>query len=285
MPPFDVALLAALRGLTEALPVSRSGHEVVLGLWRDESAPATALEPAIQLGVVLGLLVVARRRLAGALGEGVRAVARPTLFRGSPPAHDAVVLAVGTVAGMITAALVTPSVEMWSASPTATGVGLCVTGLALASTALMPRSVAPQKLRTVGPAAFGVISGVGLGLAIFPGASRVGAVLTLLLWMGVKPDRAVDLAYLLAVPALLVAFARGAGDRAAGLGASSPAVMSRLPAGTAALGLVLAFVGVAVASEVLRSLAERRRLGVLALWTIPLGIAMLAYAHALPLPS
>jgi undecaprenyl-diphosphatase len=273
MPLFHVALLAALRGLTEALPVSCSGHQVVAGIWLDEGAPAAALESVLALGAALGLLAVARRRLAGALGEGVRAVSRPTLFRGSSAAQDAAVLATGTVVSLITGALVTPSVEMWSASPTATGVGLCVTGLALASTAMIPRGGAP--LRAAGPSLVGgVIVGVALGLAIFPGASRVGAALTLLLWMGLKPDRAVDLAYLLAVPALLIAFARGVGGDATGL-----------HAGTVALGLVLTFVGVAVASEVLRSLAARRRVGVLALWTIPLGLAMLAYARALPLPS
>jgi undecaprenyl-diphosphatase len=286
MPLFHVALLAALRGLTEALPVSCSGHQVLAGIWLDESAPGAALEPVLDLGTALGLLAVARRRLAGALGEGVRAVSRPTLFRGSSAAHDAAVLAIGTVVSLITGALVTPSVEMWSASPTATGVGLCVTGLALASTAMIPRGGAP--LRAAGPSFIGgdgaVLVGVALGLAMFPRASRVGAALTLLLWMGVKPDRAVDLAYLLAVPALLVAFARGAAGRAGGAGWAGRDATG-LHAGTVALGLVLAFVGVAMASEVLRSLAARRRVGVLALWTIPAGLAMLAYARALPLPS
>jgi undecaprenyl-diphosphatase len=274
MPLFHVALLAILRGLTEALPVSRSGHEAVARLWLDESAPATALESVLHLGAALGLLAMTRQRLAAALGEGVRAVSRPMLFRGSSSAHDAAVLAIGTVVSMVTLALVTPSVEMWSASPTATGVGLCVTGLSLASTAMVPRGGGPLRLRARGPSWGGsVIVGVALGLAIFPGASCVGAALTLLLWMGVKPDRAVDLSYLLAVPALLVAFARSAGGHAG------------LPTGTVALALMLAFVGAAVASEVLRFLAERRCIGVLALWTIPLGLAMLAYARALPLPS
>jgi len=43
--------------------------------------------------------------------------------------------------------------------------------------------------------------------------------------------------------------------------------------------------GRGLAAELLRALCERRRLGTLALWTIPLGLAMLAYARALPLPS
>jgi undecaprenyl-diphosphatase len=283
MPLFHVAVLAALQGLTEALPVSRSGHGVVARLWLDEGAQASALEGVLHLGTALALAVAARGRLVAALGDGVRAVSRPTLFRGSPSAHDAAVIAVGTVVSLIVAALITPRVEMWSESPTATGVGLCATGLSIASTALVPRPAGPLRLRAAaqpwseapGPSLAGsALLGLAHGLAVFPGASRVGAVLTLLLWMGVKPGRALDLAFLLTAPTLIVAFlARTRGGP------------TGLAAGTVVLGLVLAFVGAAIGGEVLRALLERRRAGLLALWTIPLGLAMLAYARALPLPS
>jgi undecaprenyl-diphosphatase len=113
--------------------------------------------------------------------------------------------------------------------------------------------------------------GMAQGLAVFPGASRVGAALTLLLWMGVKPARAVELSFLLAVPALLAAFFQQA---AGGLGGAAPSLI--------VLGAVLAFVGAATASEVLRALSDRRRVAWLALWTIPLGLATIAYARALP---
>jgi undecaprenyl-diphosphatase len=291
----SLAVLAALEGLTEALPVSRSGHEVVARVWLDAGAQAPALATVLRLATALALVAVARRRLAGALGEGVRAVSRPALFRASPSAHDAVVLALGTVVSLLTGAFVLPHVEMWSESPTAAGIGLCVTGLSLASLALAgldggdphtPGPAGPLRLpasgawgrraaQTPGPSLVGaVVVGIAVGLAVFPGASRVGAALTLLLWMGVKPGRAVDLAFLLAVPSLLVAFfARAPESRAA------------LDWGAIALGLLLAFVGAAVGSELLRMLVERRKLAALALWTIPLGLALLAYARALPLPS
>jgi undecaprenyl-diphosphatase len=279
MPLFHVAVLAALQGLTEALPVSRSAHQAVARLWLDAGAPATALETVLHLGTALGLLAVARRRLLAALAEGVRAIARPSLFISSPAAYDALVLTLATVVSMLTSALATPRVEAWRDSPTVTGLGLCVTGLGLTSIAFAPRLPAIRagwtgQGRASGPSLAGaVVIGMAHGIAAFPGASRVGAALTLLLWMGVRPGRAVDLAFLLTVPSLLIAFAHGAGARHA------------LDTGTIVLGLVLAFVAVTIASEILRGLLERRRIGALALWTIPLGLAMLAYARALPLPS
>jgi undecaprenyl-diphosphatase len=271
MPLLHVALLAALQGLTEALPVSRSGHGVAAQLWLDPGVAVSGLEPVLHLGTALGLLVAARGRFAAALGEGVRAIARPALLRGSPAAHDAVVLLVGTVVSLLVSAATLPRVETWAASPTATGAGLCAGGLALASTLLVPRPLGPLRLRAVrpGPSLVGaLLVGVAHGLAVFPGASRVGAALTVLLWIGVRPGRAVDLAYLLTVPSLFLAFAR--------------TVHGGLDAGTLVLCLVLAFLGALIASGALRTLLERRLIGALALWNIPLGLAMLAYAHALP---
>lgn len=265
MPLFHVVLLAALQGAAEALPISRSGHGVVARLWLEPGGAAGALEAVLHLGTALALAISARKWLFSALGEGVRAVARPALFRESPAARDAAVIALGSAASLATAAVAGPRVEVWGDSPIATGLGLLVTGLALGSTALAPRA------ELEAPSPFGaVVVGIAHGLAVFPGASRVGAALTLLVWMGVKAGRAIDLAFALTIPALLVAFARGLGGRAG------------LDAGTIVIGTLLAFLTAAAAGSGLRQLAAKKRIGALALWIIPLGLAMLAYARALP---
>jgi undecaprenyl-diphosphatase len=271
MPLSHVAVLAVLQGAAEALPVSGSAHGVVARIWLDQEPAAGRLDVAILVGTALGLAAAARRRLFAALGEGVRAIARPALFKGSAAAHDAAVLGIGGLVSLLAGAAALPRVELWSQSPSAAGAGLIVTGLALASTLL----ATGMRVRPAGPRpsfAGAVVVGVAHGLAVFPGASRVGAALTLLLWTGVRPERAVDLALLLTVPALLLAATRVPGNASG----------ADLDAGLFTLGLVLAFVAAVFASEALRALAERRRVGALALWTIPLGLAMLAYAHALP---
>ena len=115
--------------------------------------------------------------------------------------------------------------------------------------------------------------GIAHGLAVFPGASRVGAALTVLFWLGARADRAVDLALLITVPSLLVAAAR----ESAGItisGAFEPAAF--------AIGAMIAFLAARLATTGLRRLVARRHLPLLALWIIPLGLALLAYARALP---
>ena len=61
----DAALLGILEGLTEFLPVSSTGHLILLGEWlgaHDDAAKT--LDIAIQLGAVIAVVVFYRQRLA-----------------------------------------------------------------------------------------------------------------------------------------------------------------------------------------------------------------------------
>lgn len=268
MPLVIAALLAALAGATEALPLSSSGHALVARLWLPEGPAPRAATTAALVGAALGLTAAAWRRLAAAAGDGVRAVARPALFGASQGAHDALALFIASAMSVGVSLVTLPRVEMWASSPLAAGIGLCATGLSVGSTALAPR-IGAHEATSARPSLVGAaLVGVAHGLAVFPGASRVGAALTVLLWIGVKPARAVDLALLLTAPALLAVAAQGPFT-----GASLPAL---------SLVTALAALGAVVGAGALRGLVDRRRLGVLALWIVPLGLALLAYARALP---
>lgn len=280
MPLSHVVLLAALQGLAEALPISRSGLGAVARLWMDPGGSAAGLEAVLHLGIAVALGFACRRRLFSVLGEGVRAIARPALFRASPGARDAALLVLGSLVSLTLSPFVSPLVDAFREAPSAAGLGLILTGLVLSSTLLAPRPgedrsrMEARRTLSEPPSALGMLLvGLGHGLAVFPGASRAGTALVLLLWLGVRAPRAVDLAFLLTIPSLLIAFFQGAVGRPGGLG---------LDAGAVIMGLSLAFVTATLASAALRALLDRRRLGALALCIIPLGLAMLAYARALP---
>src|SRR5262245_50745299 len=139
MPLLQVVVLAALQGLAEALPISRSGLNAVARLWIEPAGGAARLEALLHLGTALALGFACRRRLFGVLGEGVRAIARPSLFRASPGARDAALLTLGCLISLAVTPIASPFVESFEAAPTAAGLGLIMTGLALSSTLLAPR--------------------------------------------------------------------------------------------------------------------------------------------------
>jgi undecaprenyl-diphosphatase len=266
----DTVLLSALQGLTEVLPVSRSGHEAVARLWLTVDESALTLEGMLQLSTAAAAGVIARKRLAAALSQGVRGIARPALFRTAAAAQDAAALVLAIAVSLLVGALVRPYGEVFRGAPIAVGIGLLTTGCALASVMFAPK---PRSEALSMPAAAAV--GAVHGLAVFPGASAVGAALALLLWLGIKPARAVDLALILSIPSLVVAFARSLAS------VPAPSADAGLDLGTVAMGCVVAFLSATLAGGALRALLARRRLPALSLWLIPLGLAMCAYARAL----
>ena len=276
LPLHFIVLLAGIQGLSEALPVSRSGHDAVAWLWLEPGVSAARLETVLHLATAAALVVAARRRLIAAVGAGLLAITRPALFRSSAPAHDAAVLVTAIVTSLLSRAAIDHVAAPWKATPVAVGFGLLLTGLLLGTTMLVrekvPRENAGERSRAHEPAlALAFVLGLGHGMATLPGGSDMGTALVLLCWMGTKNDLALDLAMLLSAAALI---ANCVGAFHSGL------VLPDIswPAWMMAFGT--AFLGTTVAIGATRTLLEKRALALIACWIVPLGLATLAYSRA-----
>lgn len=266
LPLHFVVLLAGIQGLSEALPVSRSGHDTVASLWLEPAISGLQLETFLHLATASALLFASRRRLLAAIGAGVLAIARPTLFRSSAPAHHAAVLVTAIVSSLLARAVVDHFTAPWTTTPVAIGFGLLLTGLLLGSTTLVnvPRNDEPS-------VPMAIVLGLGHGMATLPGGSDIGVALVLLSWLGTNTDLALDLAMLLTA-ATLVANCLGA--------TYAGAVLPDIPLPLLIAAFVTAFLGTMVAIRATRFLLEKRALALTACWTVPLGLATLAYSRA-----
>jgi undecaprenyl-diphosphatase len=264
MPLSALFVFALLSGVTEALPVSRSGHGAIAALWLGAPVPP-AVQAAVLGGILVALLLLVQSRLRASLGDAMRAVARPSLFASLPTARDGASIALAAAVSFGLSLALRPITAAWASAPQAVGAGLALSAVALASTALAPRGRAETA-----PMAVALLAGVAHALASAPGASRVGAALTVLVWLGVRPSRAVEMAFAMTVPALVEGFVRAL------------AGLRDLELGVVVAAMLLAFIGARVGAGLLQMLVERRRLPALALWLLPLSLATLAYAHALP---
>ena len=73
------AILGVVEGLTEFLPVSSTGHMIIVGhLLGFEGDTANTFEVVIQLGSILAVVVMFWRRLFGLIG----------IHFGKPPVHE-----------------------------------------------------------------------------------------------------------------------------------------------------------------------------------------------------
>lgn len=266
MPLHFVVLLAGIQGLSEALPISRSGHDAVAWIWLDPGSSGVHLEHFLHIATASALLFAARQRLFAALSAGLLAITRPALFRSSAPAHDAAVIVVAACTSLLVRTFVNHFTAPWKSTPVAIGFGLLLTGLLLGTTRLVDTS--RENEPTI---PFALVLGFGQGMATLPGGSEMGVALVLLAWMGTKNELALDLAMILsAIPLLLDGFLWFS-EGISGLDVPLPLLF---------IAMMTAFLGTTVAIRGTRYLLEKRALALAACWTVPLGLATLAYARA-----
>ncbi len=181
-------LLGLVQGLTEFLPVSSSGHLVVVEALTGVKTPGVFVEVALHVATLGSVLVVYGRRLWGI----VRGV-----LRGQPEdLRYALLLALGTIPAGVVGVLFHAAVERAFHSLVFVGSAFAVTGVILWST----RRLAGERSEPSWLGALGV--GAAQAVAVLPGISRSGSTVSAALWARLAPAEAAEFSFLLAVPVI-----------------------------------------------------------------------------------
>jgi undecaprenyl-diphosphatase len=259
MTAFHAIVLGIVQGATEFLPVSSSGHLILvpqlLG-WPDQGL---AFDAAVHLGTVLALLIYFTgdlRRLAVGILEG-----RPADRR----------LAAGVVLGSIPAGLAGLAfqrvIESRLRSVTVVAVSTILWALVLWWADRQAAGNRVHDLRDVGVGR-GLMVGVAQPLALIPGTSRSGITLSAGLFAGLDRATAARFAFLLGLPITM----------AAGLLEASSLVRAGSTGdglGVIALGVATSFVAGLAAIRFLVSYLQRRTLLGFVVYRIVLGAILL----------
>ncbi|WP_437996385.1 undecaprenyl-diphosphate phosphatase [Sorangium sp. So ce185] len=194
---FDAVLLGVLEGLTEFLPVSSTGHLILLGAWLGhESEAAKTLDIVIQLGAVLAVVVYFRERLA---------VTVRGIFRRDP---DSLRLALALAFAFFPAALVGllfhKAIKAHLFGPGPVAVALIAGGFLMIGVESVRRRRPDQGAPRVEDVTLqrALAIGVAQCFSLWPGASRsmttiVGGQLS-----GLSTAAAAEFSFLLAIPTL-----------------------------------------------------------------------------------
>ena len=200
----SAALLGIVQGLTEFLPISRSGHLILARAffgW-DAERFGLAFDVAVHVGTLLAVFLFFWRDVQQMI------MALPGALTGRQGEYEHLVrlIIVGTIPIVIVGLLLADWLE-GIRSPAVVAVTLALGGAGLVIAERVGRH--ERSASSIGAIeAFAI--GVAQTLALVPGVSRSGATLTLALLLGLRRESAARFVFLLSLPAVLAAAAREA---------------------------------------------------------------------------
>jgi undecaprenyl-diphosphatase len=273
-------ILGVLQGATEFLPVSSSGHLVLVPWLLRWRSPPLVFDAVVHWGTAAAVIVYFRDEWVSLIRVAIHSVRAHRLFRGHSDndrsqqdmgaggARMIWLIAVGTVPGVLAGYFLEGFFEGMFARPAAAAGFLLVTAALLAASERLGRRERHlDELRWLDA----LVVGVGQALAILPGISRSGATISAALARGVKREPAARFSFLLATPIIF--------------GAGLLKVIDLVRIGDLALqgpALLVGFVAAAVVGfgciHLLLRYLQRRRLYAFAVYCTVFGAACLVLA-------
>ena len=196
-------ILGIVEGLTEFIPVSSTGHLIVVGDLLDFTGQkASSFEVFIQLGAILSVVVLYHRRFFALIPD-----------KGNPASHSGSALegwsgiariSLATLPALIAGYLAHGFIEDYLFTPGAVACALAVGGggILLAERYVSSRSAAPLDRLTP-------LQALGIGLfqtlSLWPGTSRSAATIVGAMLLGLDRKAAVEFSFLIAVPVMVAA--------------------------------------------------------------------------------
>jgi undecaprenyl-diphosphatase len=193
-------VLGIVQGLTEFLPISSSGHLILvpdlLG-WEDLSGDTTlnkTFDVALHMGTLVAALWYFRHDLAHYIAAAWRSVRARSVAE--TDARVGWLLLLTAVPGAITGALFSSEIEDTLGDPILIGVMLIVFGTVLLLIDRLPGSRFVDDFRLKDA----VIMGVAQAVALQPGVSRSGVTMTAGRWLRFDRAAAARISFLMSIP-------------------------------------------------------------------------------------
>ena len=208
---FSAAILGAVQGLTEFLPVSSSGHLVLfenfLGL-NPEKSEMLLFDLATHIGTVVAIFIIFRKSIAAflknLLGWRQYGTSAIDIYKKSPSVHLLVLAIVATVVTAVPGILFKDYFASARGNLTIVASMWIITGTLLLITDW-------RKKTRLGLRQFGMLAAMVVGIAqaaaIMPGISRSGATICAAILIGLHRRWAVEFSFLIAIPAIVGATA------------------------------------------------------------------------------
>ena len=192
-------VMGITQGLTEFLPVSSSGHLILVPYlfgWDDPFIDSLAFSVVLHAGTLLALLVYFREDWLRLIPAGLATI-RDRSFKGDPERKLAWMLVLSTIPAAILGVLLNDIIEKAVRQP-----GLVAVALVVGAGVLWLADRWGARARTAEDVGPGTALGLGFAqaLALIPGVSRSGISISAALFAGLKRVDAVRYSFLMATP-------------------------------------------------------------------------------------
>ena len=199
-------ILGIVEGVTEYLPVSSTGHMILVGDWLGFDGPrASVFEVFIQLGAILSVLVIYKEKFLHMLGQYQcwHLLRRDNWFRrdtGLTLAH----VAVGILPVMVIGYLAHHAIKTYLFSSATVIIGLIIGGLFMLAAEKSHMRIICKDVENM-TIAQAFLVGLFQILSLWPGVSRSGSTISGGLFLGMSRKAAADFSFIIAVPLMFVA--------------------------------------------------------------------------------
>lgn len=183
----ETAFWGLIQGLTEFLPISSSGHLVLVPALLGQDPPDLATSAMLHLGTLLAVLIYFRKEVLEVLTFTEKGKRLLTL------------LLIGTIPAAILGLSLETQFEWLNERPRGVATALLLTGLVLFATRWLPRGTKTTEEATVKDT---ILMGLGQALALIPGVSRSGSTISTGLLRGFSHAEAARYSFLLGIPAI-----------------------------------------------------------------------------------
>jgi undecaprenyl-diphosphatase len=192
-------VMGLVQGLTEFLPVSSSGHLILVPWffgWKDLFIDSLAFSVMLHMGTLLALLVYFWRDWLKLIPAGLASI-RDRSLAGDPNRKMAWLLVVATIPAVLVGPVLNDTIESAVRDPAKVAAMLCV-GAAI----LWLAERWGSKLRDMSSLSFVGALGIGIAqvLALVPGISRSGVSISAGLFLGLNRESAARFSFLMATP-------------------------------------------------------------------------------------
>jgi undecaprenyl-diphosphatase len=195
----QVVVLAIVQGLTEFLPISSSGHLVLVPAFFEWVDQGLAFDVAVHFGSLVAVCIFFRRDIAGLISGGVQLLGGQ---RQTIEARMALAIGIGTVPAAAAGLLLAGWIEANLRSPSI--IVFTLSGYAILM-ALADRFGRRERDITHVGIKDALLIGCAQALALVPGTSRSGVTITAARVLGFERQNAARFSFVLSAPVILLA--------------------------------------------------------------------------------